>query len=75
MCTAEGSLGTAAGSGPMHYRSQTAYGDGPTRDEAGLKALKDCNAMVGFYKNLAWTSGERTEGGTCSIANCITQSR
>ncbi|HSR97027.1 MAG TPA: DUF4344 domain-containing metallopeptidase [Kofleriaceae bacterium] len=75
MCTAEGSLGTANGNGPMDYRTQTAYGDGPTRDEAGNKALKDCGAMMGFYKNLAWTSGQRTEGGSCSIANCITQSR
>jgi hypothetical protein len=75
MCTAEGSLGTASENGPMDYRTQTAYGNGPTRDEAGIKALKDCNALMGFYKNLAWTSGQQTDGGTCSIANCITQTR
>lgn len=73
LCTAEASLGTSQGSGPPTYRTQSALGNGPTRDDASLNAFKDCNSLVGFYKSLAWGSGETVEGGTCTIVNCTTQ--
>jgi hypothetical protein len=75
LCTAEASLGTSQGSGPVSYRTQSALGNGPTRDDASLAALKDCNSLVGFYKSLAWGSGETVEGGTCTIVNCTVGQR
>jgi hypothetical protein len=69
-CTAEASLGTAQGNMPTIYRTITAMGNGPTRGAASVKALKDCGALVGNAQNLAWLSGEQTEGGNCAISRC-----
>ena len=70
-CTAEASVGTAEGNMPMIYSTTTAYGNGPNRGAASVKALKDCGALVGAALNLAWLSGEQTEGGNCAIARCV----
>jgi hypothetical protein len=71
LCTAEASLGTAYGDGPMSYSTERAYGNGPTRDEAYLNALRDCQAMVSMSTSLADSSGQRQEGGTCEISSCM----
>jgi hypothetical protein len=71
MCTAEASVGTAVGYGSMSYSTKSAYGNGPDRGAASVKALKDCGALVNFALLLAWTSGEQTEGGNCVISRCI----
>jgi hypothetical protein len=70
-CIAEASVGTANGNGPMLYSTTSAYGNGPNRGAASVKALKDCGALVGAALNLAWLSGERTEGGNCVISRCM----
>ena len=69
-CTAEASLGTTQGNMPTIYRTITAMGNGPSRDAASVKALKDCGALVGTAENLAWLSGEQVEGGNCAISRC-----
>lgn len=70
MCTAEASLGTAIGDGPMNYRVKSAVNNGPTKQEAATKALKDCGAIVGAA--MAIDGGDsRHEGGTCEISQCI----
>jgi hypothetical protein len=69
-CTAEASLGTTKGNYPTIYRTITATGNGPTRGAASVKALKDCGALVGNAQNLAWLSGDQTEGGNCAISRC-----
>jgi hypothetical protein len=69
-CTAEASLGTTQGNMPTIYRTITAMGNGPSRDAASVQALKDCGALVGTAQNLAWLSGEQTEGGNCVISRC-----
>ena len=73
-CTAEASVGTASGNMPMIYSTKSAYGNGPDRGAASVKALKDCGALVGAALNLAWLSGDQTEGGNCVISRC-TQSQ
>ncbi len=70
-CTAEASVGTANGNMPMIYSTKSAYGNGPNRGAASVKALKDCGALVGAALNLAWLSGEQTEGGNCVISRCM----
>jgi hypothetical protein len=50
----------------LSYSTETAYGGGPTRDDAYLKALEDCNALMSMASSLAISSGQRREGGTCS---------
>jgi hypothetical protein len=69
-CTAEASLGTTLGNMPTIYRTISAMGNGPNRGAASVKALKDCGALVGAAQNLAWLSGEQTEGGNCAISRC-----
>jgi hypothetical protein len=69
-CTAEASVGTTQGNYPTIYRTITAMGNGPNRDAASVKALKDCGALVSTALNLAWLSGEQTEGGNCAISRC-----
>jgi hypothetical protein len=69
-CTAEASLGTTQGNMPTIYRTISAMGNGPSRDAASVKALKDCGALVGAAQNLAWLSGESTEGGNCVVSKC-----
>jgi hypothetical protein len=71
LCKAEGSLGTAYGDEDFSYSTQTGYGNGPTRDDAYLKALGDCNALMSTAMSLANLSGQRQDGGTCSVVNCI----
>lgn len=69
MCTAEASLGSAEGNGPMTYRQKSAVNNGPTKEEAAMKALKDCGAIVGAA--MAIEGDRRHEGGTCEISQCI----
>lgn len=71
LCTAEGSIGTAYGDEPFSYSTETAYGGGPTRDHAYRKALEDCNALISLASSLAISWGQRRDGGTCSVVNCI----
>ena len=75
LCTAQGSMGTAYGDGPWSYSTETAYGGGPTRDVASLKALEDCNAMMSMSASLAISSGQKRDGGTCDVVDCISQTR
>jgi Putative metallopeptidase len=71
LCTAEGSIGTAYGDEPFSYSTETAYGGGPTRDQAYRKALEDCNALISMASSLAISWGQRRDGGTCSVVSCI----
>ena len=71
VCTAEGSLGTAYGDGPWSYSNEQANRNGPTRDEAAMKALEDCNAKMSFSSNRAIAAGQKREGGRCTISDCV----
>lgn len=69
-CLARGSIGTAQGNGPMLYRTKEWPDTGSTRDEAYLKALRGCNALMGNAANLGNLSGEEVEGGSCTVVDC-----
>lgn len=71
LCTAEGSIGTAYGDEAFSYSTETAHGSAATRDEAYLKALDDCNALMGMASSLAIAAGQKRDVGSCSIVNCI----
>lgn len=71
LCTAEGSIGTAYGDEAFSYSTETAHGSAATRDEAYLKALEDCNTLMGMASSLAISAGQKRDVGSCSIVNCI----
>jgi hypothetical protein len=70
MCVAEGSSGTASDSGPMLYQNHRWPDNGRTRDEASLKALKGCNALVRNYVTVGALTGSRAETITCRVVDC-----
>lgn len=69
-CVAEGSIGTAYGTGPMLYSNKRWPDNGRTRDEAYLKALKGCNALMSTAANLGYLEGQEVQGGTCTVVDC-----
>jgi hypothetical protein len=71
MCWAEGSIGTAVGSGPYTYSTKSLSGTGNTRDEAGYDAVTSCNAILGTSKNLAWSGGQTVDAGSCEVTRCL----
>jgi hypothetical protein len=71
LCTATGSLGTAYGDGPWDYSTELAHGNGPTRDDAYLQAVEDCNSMMSMSISLAISNGQKYDGGSCSVTDCI----
>jgi hypothetical protein len=71
LCTAEGSMGTAYGDGPWSYSTERAHGNGPTRDDAYIQALDDCNSMMSMASSLAISSGAKRDGGSCTVSECI----
>jgi len=69
-CWAEASVGTAYGGGPWTYSRKSLPGTGRTRDDAYLKAMRDCNAVVGMDGTLATSSGAALDSGACEITRC-----
>jgi len=69
-CVAEGSIGTANENGPMLYSNKQWPDNGRTRDEAYLKALKGCNALMGNAANLGYLGGQEVQGGNCTVVDC-----
>ena len=69
-CVATGSIGTTQGNYPTIYSNKEWPDTGRTRDEAYLKALKGCNALIGNAANLGYRSGDAVEAGTGKVVNC-----
>ncbi len=69
-CVAEGSIGKTLGNGPTNYENKSWPDTGQTRDEAYLKALKGCNALMGTSANLGYLNGEEVESGMCKVVDC-----
>ncbi len=71
MCWADGSTGSAYGNGPMTYGVKSIAANAKTRDEAAVKALRSCNALVGADQSLSNLSGATTDNGMCRVSRCL----
>lgn len=69
-CVASGSIGTTQGNYPTLYQNKEWPDTGRTRDEAYLKALKGCNALMGTAANLGYLSGDEVESSGCKVVGC-----
>jgi hypothetical protein len=69
-CVATGSIGTTQGNYPTLYRNKEWPDNGRTRDEAYMKALEGCNALMGQAANLGYLSGDEVESSGCKVVDC-----
>lgn len=70
LCTAEGRLGTSY-DGSWSYSTEQGQGGGPTRDDAHLHALENCNSLLNLSVTLATSEDKQLDIGTCEVTNCI----
>jgi hypothetical protein len=66
-CTAEGEVSTASDDGPWRNSTERGLGDGPTRDDAYLNAMKNCYALL---KTTAALARDATSTGDCKVVDC-----
>jgi hypothetical protein len=72
LCQAEGSVGTSDG-GSWSYSKEKAFGSAATHDDAYIKAIDDCNALVRMSATLASARGVRYETEACRVVDCMSQ--
>lgn len=72
LCRAEGSVGTSDG-GSWSYSKEMAFGSAANRDDAYMKAIEDCNALVRMSATLASARDVRHETESCRVVDCMGQ--